>query len=647
MSKSSGASPSPACSGVQKAIAAIVVFSLLTLFSFLAYGAESDWQNPINGNRDAVARKLLFWLNVTETDEVFGTPELIRFTLENSGWPKLHEFRDRIEKDIGASPHPSNIAAWFDQSPPGSAAGIRDYMGALLRLGHHDKAIAALKKFWLEAELDKKETSTLAGQYRKFFSPTGHIDRLDRLLWEMRYQEAEHMLPLVDAGHGKLAQARIALGRMSSRASKLARAVPVLLQNDEGLLYDRLKWRRQMDKDAGAVDLLKRSPKSLAHAELWWRERNILARRALEKRDYAGAYKIILAHGLTSGVEYSQAEWMLGWLSLRFLGQPGKAYRHFENFYQAVTSAVSRSRAAYWLARAAETLHQEESARNWDKLAAQFPSTFYGQLSREKIRLPLNTSQLPDDAASPDARDSFEGMELVRAIRLLAGIDQMKYAPPFFIKLLNRAGERSDFVMIARLARETNRHYFSVEANKQLQQKLGDFLFTEGYPLLPSLTASRPESALIHAIVHRESMFDTMAASSAGARGLMQLMPATARHVSRNLRKKFNVGKLTENPQYNVELGASYLQNLLKIYSGSYPLAIAAYNAGPGNVDRWLKEFGDPRRGKVDIIDWIEEIPIYETRNYIQRVMESYYIYKLRLSEKPKTVLALTAGQKL
>ncbi len=608
-----------------------------------AFGQELTWQQSftlLKKNPDPVAEKLLVWLAVTTTPQPASIEALIDFTIKNSGWPTLHEFRERIEKGMGTALRPHGIVDWCDRNPPKTVRGLRSCMGAFLRLGHHAKAKNALQKFWLGAELDKKDTSALVSQYRKLFSPTALTDRLDGLLWDSRYQEAEYMLPLVDADRRKLGEARMALGRMSSSASKKVRAVPAALQKDAGLLFDRLKWRRQMNKDEEAFDLLRQAPKNVTRPELWWKERNILARRALEKNAYLRAYKIIHGHGLIAAADYSQAEWLLGWISLRFLHQPDKAYRHFDNFYQAVHSAVSRARGAWWLARAAEALKQPDTARNWDTLSAQFPSTFYGQLSLEKLSGPADSARFPDDQAPADVVKIFEKQELVRAVRLLAGAGMSKYADPFFIKLLEKADTRSDFVLIAKLARDIKRPYFAVEANKQIQQKLGSFMFTEGYPLLPRVQVTAPESALIHAVVHRESMFDPAAESHAGARGLMQLMPRTAKHVSKSKGKKFTVSKLTDNPQYNIELGAAYLQSLLDDYDGFYPLALAAYNAGPGNVDQWIREFGDPRRRDVDLIDWIETIPIYETRNYIQRVMESYYIYKLRLSEKPKTVLA-------
>ncbi len=609
-----------------------------------AQAAQPDWQGSLSAGQGPVAQKLLFWLSVTAPPSAQAVPdtrEMVAFTLENSDWPRLSAFRTQVEKGMTAAAgfKPYEIAAWFDQNPPTTASGIGEYVGALTALGHADRARGALNKFWPDADLNKQETADLTRFYRNLFSVTAHLERLDNLLWEQRYQEAEAMLPLVDAGHRKLATARISLGRLSSRAPKDIRAVPAELQNDSGLLFDRLRWRRQMNKDNDAYDLLMHAPRKVTHPDIWWRERNILARRAIEKRDFARAYHIIASHGLTSGPDYSQAEWTLGWLSLRFLHQPERAYTHFDRFYQAVTYAVSRARAGYWLARTAEALHKPpEVARNWDTLAAGFTSTFYGQLSHEKIGGTVDPAAFPDDQVPPEAQAAFDGNELVQATRLLAKDNLSKYADPFFLKLLLRAQNRVDYVLIAGLARESGRNRYAVEANKLIQQKLGGFLFEDGYPLLPALPSDKPESALVHAIVHRESMFDTSAQSPAGASGLMQLMPATAKHISKKLGKAYHPDKLTGNPEYNVELGSAYLESLIDAYDGYYPLAIAAYNAGPSNVRQWLKEFGDPRDGKIDIVDWVELVPIYETRNYVQRVMESYYMYRLRLSEPPRTI---------
>ncbi|MCK5555923.1 MAG: lytic transglycosylase domain-containing protein [Alphaproteobacteria bacterium] len=631
--------------------------AFFALFIFLSQPAHSkeqtrgifssttnhNWQKTFNVLRKSnttVARKLLVWLTVTETKIPIAPDDLILFTLENPGWPKLYTFHNRIEKNISASSLRSHeIIEWFYQNPPKSIDGIRVYIKELLRLGQKDKAKTALKKFWRVAKLNQKETAKLARIYRKLFSTANHADRLDNLLWKRRYKEASYTLHLVGKNARNMGKARIALGRFSSKASKLVRIVPIKLRNNEGFMYDRVKWRRKMNMDDNAFDLLQQMPKNPKHPILWWQERNILARRAIEKRNYVRAYNIIKKHGMTSGGNYAHAEWLLGWLSLRFLNQPDIAYQHFDNFRKAVSSAISQARGAYWLARTAETMKQKKVTIIWDMHSAHFPSTYYGQLSFEKLYGQKYIPQFKDDHISQKTLQGFESKEMVQAARLLSSAGLSKIADPFFVKLLKDTTDRSDFVMTARLARETGRHYFTVEANKQLQQKLGEFMFMDGYPLLQIQPVNKPEVSLVHAIVYRESMFDTTATSSAGARGLMQLMPNTARQVSKSIGKKFISRKLTNNPQYNIELGTAYLQSLLNTYNGSYPLAIAAYNAGPGNVDKWINQFGDPRSNRIDIIDWIEQIPFYETRNYVQRVMESYYIYRLRLSKRPKTIL--------
>lgn len=612
------------------------------LFDIFTGGA--DWQHnaQLLNDPDPVAKDLVTWLTVTETNKDIPPRDLIHFALENSDWPKLYEFRKRIEENIEDSGlKPFEVAAWFDQNPPRTANAFKAYMSALISLKQNTKLKPALKKFWHDAEIDKKETLVLAEEYQNFFSPADHLDRLDNLLWEDRYTEAEYMEPLVDANNRKVADARIALGRVSSRAAKYLKYVPAAKQNNAGLLYSRLRWRREMDKDSDAVAILMHAPKDLVRPDLWWRERNILARRAIEKHKFALAVQIIANHGLTKGADFATAEWTIGWLELEFLNQPDKAYKHFERFYNAATAAVSRSRAAYWLARASEKLHEPKNAAAWDKVAAEFPSTFYGQISYEHLNGSVNPAEFHDDQVRPQDQQDFNGNDLVEAVHILYKDNLPKYIDPFLTKLLDIAKSRPDYVLIARLARESGRLHYAVEANKQMQMKIGEFMFTEGYPLLPALSVKQPESPLIHAIVHRESMFNTQAGSPAGAQGLMQLMPGTAKQVSRRMGKSYSVDKLTGNPEYNIEVGSFYLQSLIDQYGGFYPLAIAAYNAGPNNVAIWIREFGDPRSKNVNLLDWIEEIPIYETRNYIQRVMESYYMYKLRMNEEPVTVVGL------
>jgi len=604
---------------------------------------DNDWPKTfalIKNHSDPVAAKLLTWIYVVETPLPVEPRQLLDFIKENPGWPKLYLFRNKIEHNVASWKDAPALVQWFDQNPPQTFDGMKAYMEALLRTNHAAKARTALSTFWLNAQLNKNETAALAGTYKQYFGASDHFARLDNLLWQGRNAEAEYMLAFVGADTRAMGQARIALSKLAPTADKLVAEVPASLQKNEGFLFDRLKARRRRNNDTGALEILAQMPAKAAHPEAWWGEQNILARRRLEARDYTGAYKIIRKHQLTEGYEFAQAEWTMGWISLRNLNDPMDAYKHFDGMYRKVSTAISLSRGAYWAARAAEALPDHVLAQQWDKVAAQYPSTFYGQLSYEKIYGDPSASTFADPAVPADVKAKFNKNELVRVVRILDSLSLKRLIDPFLARLNADAKTSADYTLVASLARETGRYYYAVQANKDCQQQLGKFLFNEGYPALPSVPLASPEKALVHAIIHRESMFNADAASPVGARGLMQLMPATAKVISKRAGRVYDLGKLTTDPNYNVLLGETYLGHLVDDYGGFYPMAIAAYNAGPGNVQDWIETYGDPRiKGNMNIVDWVEHIPIYETRNYVQRVMESYYIYRLRFGQAPKTIL--------
>jgi len=623
----------------------IIVMTVTLLLSVSAYAKTVSWQNAAESFKKSgpVGQKLYIWLNITQGGNSFNYKTLVNFIKSTPEWPQLYKFRGTMEEDLASLSNYTDLELWFDKELPKTYEGIDSYTSYLLTIKKPEKAREVIKKFWIDARLNKKEVKSLHKKYSQLITYEDDVKRLDNLIWKDRYNEAEVMLRYVDENIQKVAQARVALLRGYPEANSLVDGLSMQERKEPGIVYGRVRWRRIKDNTEEAIDMLRLQPKNLPSEELWWEERNILSRRKIEDGEYNEAYNLISKHGLKHGSEsYAQAEWLLGWISLRFLNQPSAAYPHFENFYQSVNSAISSSRAAYWLGRADEALNNKESAKNWYQLAAQFPSTFYGQLASEKVYGDYNPAMFFNDNVSKKAASDFKRNELVQAIKLLSKHKLTQFIDTFFVRLFLNAKTRTDYILIAQLAEEINQTRYAVEANKRLQQNLGTFMFNTGYPHLSSKTHKEADKALVHSIVYRESMFDKNAISSAGARGLMQLMPATAKSMSKKSKAakgKFNPNNLTTNPDYNVKLGSVYIEQLVEDYDGFYPMAIAAYNAGPRNVSKWVKSFGDPRKKDVDVIDWLELIPIYETRHYVQRVMETYYIYRLKFSEKPKTVV--------
>lgn len=626
------------------AILALFVTSFAPLRPAHAEATPQELQKTLSllsQRQDPLARKLLVWLYATESNLPIRAPDMIAFTRTNKDWPRLHAIRIKIEESIGDSISAQERIIWFNENPPETAEGIKAYIRALLATQQQDRAKHAMKTFWERAALSKKDTVALIGIYGRFLTAADHGKRMDRMIWDNRYSEAESLLPFVTASDRATGAARLSLARMLNDANTRVQGLTPTQLATEGVMFERLRWRRRKNMDSGALEILAQKPAKPAEPDAWWGEMNILARRHLEVKDYQGAYNIIKQHKMTEGSGYAQAEWLRGWIALRFLKQPGEAFTRFSHMFDDVGSAISRARAAYWAARAAEALPDRVLAETWHKKSAAYPSTFYGQLSYAQLYGPAKPGAFREPVISPEKQQAFDAKETVRAVRMLHRAGLYQFLDPFLARLSLDAQTTEDYTLAARLARETARYYYAVQTNKDIQMREAGFLPSEGYPLLPSLPLQSPEKSLVHAIIHRESMFNTNAVSHAGARGLMQLMPGTAKDMARKTGQGYTREKLTLDPRFNVLMGSTYLQQMLHRYDGYYPMAVAAYNAGPGRVDQWIEQFGDPRTGKVDLIDWIEQLPIYETRNYVQRVMESYYMYRLRFNEPALTVLDL------
>ncbi len=369
-------------------------------------------------------------------------------------------------------------------------------------------------------------------------------------------------------------------------------------------------------------------PPDLIRPDKWWYDRRIVARRLVTRKRPKDAYRIIRDHGLSSGPAFAEAEWFAGWIALRFLDLPDDALKRFERMYGAVNYPVSRARAAYWAGRAAEAKNDENKARRWYEIAAKFDAVFYGQLAGIRAQL-AGRPETSEPAPSEEAFQRFTKSELARAA---IHLDQLR-RPRQVWKILDGIARLSDkpehLAMTARLATMLGRVDLGVRVSRYAYRR-GVHLSSSGYPVIKA-PDSRPELGLALAVARQESSMNTRAQSPAGARGIMQLMPATAKTVAGWLRVRYSPSRLTKDPTYNIRLGRAYLRSLLRSYRGSYVLAIAAYNAGPPALKEWLRRNGDPRKPGVDPVDWIELIPYPHTRNYVQRVLENLQVYRRRL----------------
>jgi soluble lytic murein transglycosylase len=598
---------------------------------------KSEWQaarQVVGESRDPLPIKLIdwYWLRVQGGGASFA--DIAGFLRANPSWPDRAILQRRAEEALNDAIPDQKVIAWFAERQPLTGYGKMRLAEALLRAGNRADGTALLRKTWIEDDFGEREISDILRRHGDLLRPQDHVERLDRMLWEGRRGGVAAMLKLVPKDIALLAQARVALQGFAPDVQSRIAKVPASLRDDPGLVYDRVRWRRAkgLNEETWAL-LLKPWEKNGRRPDKWWVERRIQARNALELGYYSEAYRLAGAPGQPpSGVDYAEAEWLAGWIALRFLNEPKSAASHFNKLYEAVRYPISRARGAYWSARAAAARGDKAGARKWYELAAQHWTTYYGQLALDALGRRMDAA-LPNDP-SPTAEDvrRFENRELARLVNMLAAAGLDEWLRPFVLQLDEIAETPGERALVGALAAKAGRLDLAVRTAKQASYD-GVSLIEQGYPVIEA-PSDGPERALLLAISRQESEFNDKAISRAGARGLMQLLPSTAKAVAKSLDIAWRGAEGLHEAPYNVRLGGAYLEDLLANYDGSYVMAIAAYNAGPGRVSRWVKDFGDPRLRDADgLIDWIELIPISETRNYVQRVLENVNVYRALLAE--------------
>ncbi|MDC0351263.1 lytic transglycosylase domain-containing protein, partial [Candidatus Pelagibacter sp.] len=533
------------------------------------------------------------------------------------------------------------IINWFSKKEPFSGFGKMILGESLVLTGNKAKGTDLIKEGWVTADLSKNELKFYRKKFKKYLNANDYIKRADYLAWNSKHWDLKRLLRYLPKDYELLYTARQILMTKGYGVDQAIKNVPEKFKNDAGLNYDRLKWRRKKGRvDSSTEILLKiRNDKDyLVMPDKWWKEREIISRSLIYKKKYEIAYKISSNHGMTEGSNYAAAEWMSGWIALSFLNDPLIAKDHFHNFFNNVNYPISTSRGAFWLGRTYEKLGDRAQSNKWYQEASKYLTTYYGQLAFLKLnpneKFTLNKDMLVDNKY----RYIFFNKELVKIVYLLNELKKDKYTKFILRHLANDNINKGSEVLAAELATNIERYDFAIQVSKIASYKKR-FHNKFNYPIIstPKTINGRkiPESALILSIIRQESEFDLSANSHAGAKGLMQLMPYTAKLVSKQAKLPYSKSRLTTDPEYNINLGSHYIAGLILQYDGAYPFAVAAYNAGPNRVKYWKKINKNPQKKQIDYIDWVELIKFRETRNYVQRVLENYNVYRYILEKKP------------
>ena len=592
--------------------------------------ADDDWEQAqaLGEKADPVTRDVLTWMRLRAGAGTF--VEYQSFLTKRPDWPGLDRLRQAGELLIPTGTDPEQVAAYFADVPPQTGQGAVRYVRALQDLERTDAANSALRDAWINLRLSDTGQKAMIDAFGADLAPF-HAARTDALLWRARTTDARRMLPLLEADQRALAAARIGYIRKSADLPKLYAAVPAGLKDDAGLVYDRYSWLANRGERTDAIKiLLERSTSKTALGEpfRWSGWRRILARWEMREGRADQAYQLASRHYLTDGASFADLEWLSGYLSLIYLGDPEQALTHFQTALAEVETPISVGRMQYWIGRTQEVMNQPDLAAEAYGAAAIHQTGFYGLLAAEKLGRPLDAiwTQQPIVPQS----DVFN-QDLTKAAFLLLAAGERGHAVTFFAEL-GATLEPGALAEVGAALDAMDEQYYTLLLGKRALRR-GVLVPQNYFPLHDLTQLDLPvEPALALSIARRESEFNISIGSPVGALGLMQLMPATAEEVSGFLGLPYARSKLTSDWEYNATLGTKYLQILQEDF-GPTPVMIAAgYNAGPSRPKTWMDERGDPRLREMDVVDWIEHIPFRETRNYVMRVTESIPIYEARLT---------------
>ncbi|MFQ5764997.1 MAG: lytic transglycosylase domain-containing protein, partial [Rhodospirillales bacterium] len=489
-------------------------------FKAIDDGKPKQARSAEAGIKDPVAAKLLRWARLVAPDPNASFDEIAGFMADNPAWPDQRGLQRRAEEAMTPTMPDDKVLAWFGDRAPVSGDGQARLGAALLATGDVHKGEEVLKRAWINGDFTKHRERAFYKRHRRLLTLEDHRRRLDRLLWEGRYWPARRILWKVKPDYRALSVARLALRFDRGHVDRLIAKVPDKLKSHPGLVYERLRWRRRKGKDASARELLENPPPDLVHPRRWWKERVVLARRALYKGHVTAAYGLARDHGLDGGAAFAEAEWLAGWIALRFLRDPTAAKRHFMAMYAAVNYPVSRARGAYWTARAMEPAGETDMAESWYGLAAQFPTTYYGQLAITRIRPGANLELIEGPAPSHEEIKAFEALEPVRAVRILGEIGEHDRLRPFILGLDEMAESPGWRLLTAELARANERPDLAVLIAKRAHREGWRFPHVAFPEMIPSPmdikgASAAVEGPLILAVVRQESAFNVKAKSHA------------------------------------------------------------------------------------------------------------------------------------
>jgi soluble lytic murein transglycosylase len=609
---------------------------------------DGKWQAAFDlaaKSGDKATLKTVEWLYIRKNPRDAGPERIMNFVASNQAWPASKALTRAAEAMLARQSTPVDmVARHFSRFLRISANGQVAFARLALARGDKASAAEAIRTAWIDPDLPSSLEKEIARNYRALLNTDYHKARMWALVMAQETNASVRAAGYVSKAHVRAAKVAQALIRRKNNGPALYKKLPAEFRNHPPMIYAYARWFRRKGKHTSAYNILKRAPASHA-AQIdpaqWFVEKRLAARHLVGnqyRKYWPGLYKMMAGHGFTSGKSFIEGEFLAGWFALRKLSNPGVAAVHFKRITEAATTRTDSSRGWYWLGRARAAKGEGNRAEEAYRQAAASPTLYYGQLSLDKLGLGTKPLRIIEGKATADAKRRVNTVEVFRAAHQLAQAGGMRHVGLFLFPIARAVKNRSE-AAAAISAIHSEAGYFPAVRLAKAFGSQGLDVDNWAYPVnaLPSwrTIGNKVERSVIMGLSRQESEFNAVAGSHAGAKGFMQIMPGTGKQIARQYKiRGYRTSSLVRNPSLNVSMGEAYLGDLIKQFNGSYIMAFAGYNAGPGNANKWVKAYGDPRTRRIDAVDWIESIPITETRKYVQKVMQNVHVYRTRLGDK-------------
>ena len=601
----------------------------------LLAASQSRWAEAgVAGERaDPLIRKMVTWMRLQDRRAPASGWEYLQFAEAAAEWPALDAISRNAEQVLESEPDDGLVLRWFTTRPARTLGGALRHVDALARAGRDAEATQAARRGWAETPADPTDEPVFLARHAARLTVEQHWARFNRLAFARDFGAAGRLAPYLDPARAQIAQLRISYAQGADASAGAAVAA-----RDAGATLERARALRVAGRDAEAAAAFAAGAASQTNltaeaGRAIWTERQLQARRAMRLNDIRAAYDLAAQHGQPGpGEPRQEGEFLAGFIALRLLNNPTLAARHFTQVADGSRSAITLARSHYWRGRALAASGNMVGAADAYSTAANFPVAFYGQLASVSLgeppeRLNARIRAIAQPGYTQAQSQAFLAREVARIVPMLAEMGEGRRARVFLLRIDELSTQPWERTLLIQLANRSGRPENPVWVARRAGAS-GAMLVPDGWPSPYPAEGLSTDLALINGITRQESNFDTEAISSANARGLMQLLPATAQATARRLNIPHQLPWLQSNPAHNMRLGAAYIDQMLTRFRGTWPYAIAAYNAGPGRVDEWLQTYGDARDGRPAMLDWMEGIPFAETRNYVQRVMENVVVYR-------------------